>query len=130
MTELTKDYIEIIETKYRYAYGIDNPHGFLQGIAPSESRNNITANLLNVLIFFVVPGIVVARSIIVNARRLNPDLHVVARTSDAELLPVFKDLSVQEVVLPGLAQRVEEHGTQPGHNADDDGEDHVPANRV
>ncbi len=52
------------------------------------------------LLLVTTPGIVVTRSVIVHARRLNKDLHVVARISDSELMPLFKDLSVREVVLP------------------------------
>jgi len=37
---------------------------------------------------------------IVHAKRLNRQIAVVARTSDPEFFPVFKELSVTEVVLP------------------------------
>jgi monovalent cation:H+ antiporter-2, CPA2 family len=52
------------------------------------------------LLLVTTPGIVEARSIVAHARRIRPGLHVVARTSDMEFLPVFKDLEVTEVVMP------------------------------
>ncbi|UCF78910.1 MAG: cation:proton antiporter [Candidatus Eiseniibacteriota bacterium] len=52
------------------------------------------------LLLITTPGIVVARSIVLQAKQLNPRVHVVVRSSDPEFLPVFKELKVREVVLP------------------------------
>ena len=52
------------------------------------------------LLVITTPGIVVVRSIVVHAKRLNRQIKIVARTSDPEFFPVFKELSVTEVVLP------------------------------
>lgn len=52
------------------------------------------------LLIVTIPDIVVARSIIVHARRANSDVPVVARTPDPAFLPVFKEMGVTDVVLP------------------------------
>ncbi len=52
------------------------------------------------LLVVTMPSIVVARSIIKHAKRCNSRIEVVARTSDAEFLPVFAELNVRGVVLP------------------------------
>ena len=52
------------------------------------------------LLIVTIPDIVVARSIIVHARRVNSDVPVVARTPDPAFLPVFKEMGVTDVVLP------------------------------
>jgi CPA2 family monovalent cation:H+ antiporter-2 len=52
------------------------------------------------LLVITTPGIVVARSIAVHVKRLNRRIEVVARTSDPEFFPVFKELNITEVVLP------------------------------
>jgi len=59
------------------------------------------------LLLVTVPGIVVARSIVVHARRVKPNIPVVARTSDPEFLPVFGELAVREVVLPEFEAALE-----------------------
>ena len=52
------------------------------------------------LMVITTPGMVVTREIAINAKRVNPNLSFVARTSDAEYFPVFKELNISEVVLP------------------------------
>jgi monovalent cation:H+ antiporter-2, CPA2 family len=52
------------------------------------------------LLVITTPAIVVARTIVVHGKRINEQIKVVARTSDPEFLPVFKELNVTEVVLP------------------------------
>jgi len=52
------------------------------------------------LLLVTTPGAVVARSIVAHARRLAPAIAIVARTSDPDLVPVFAELGVREVVLP------------------------------
>jgi len=52
------------------------------------------------MLLITTPGIVVARSIVVHARRLNGKLDVVARVSDPEFLPVFGELAVRVAVVP------------------------------
>ncbi len=52
------------------------------------------------LLVVTTPDMVVARAIVVNARRLNGGLGVVARTSDSSFLPIFKEIGVTDVVLP------------------------------
>lgn len=52
------------------------------------------------LLIVTTPDTVVARSIVVNAKRLNGSLDVVARTSDPGALASFKDIGVSDAVLP------------------------------
>jgi len=52
------------------------------------------------LLVVTTPDMVAARAAVVNAKRLNGGLAVVARTSDPGFLPVFRELGVSEVVLP------------------------------
>lgn len=52
------------------------------------------------LLLITTPAIVVARSIVIHAKRLNNRVDIVARASDLEFLAVFKKLNVTEVVLP------------------------------
>jgi CPA2 family monovalent cation:H+ antiporter-2 len=52
------------------------------------------------LLLITTPGIVVARSIAVHAKRLNGQIEVVVRVSDPEFLNAFKELDVRGVILP------------------------------
>ncbi len=59
------------------------------------------------LLVITSPDLVAARMIVTTARRQNPDLNVVARTSDPSLLPLFKELGVSSVVLPEFEASLE-----------------------
>ncbi len=52
------------------------------------------------MLVVTIPGIVESRCSMVKAKKLNNGLEIVARTSEAEFLPVFRELGVAEVVLP------------------------------
>ena len=52
------------------------------------------------LLVVTIPGIVVARSIISHARKVNSDVRVVARLSDPDFFSVFKELEVTDLVYP------------------------------
>jgi CPA2 family monovalent cation:H+ antiporter-2 len=52
------------------------------------------------LLLVTIPDIVVGRSVVENAKRLNPGLDVVARASAPEHLEVYAELDVLEVVQP------------------------------
>jgi CPA2 family monovalent cation:H+ antiporter-2 len=52
------------------------------------------------LLVVTTPDMVAARAIISLARRLNPKLNIMARTSDQAFLPIFRELQVESVVLP------------------------------
>jgi len=52
------------------------------------------------LLLVTTPGLVEARAVVINAKRLNPELHVVARASSPEHLAEFTGLKVFEVVQP------------------------------
>ena len=55
---------------------------------------------LATLLVVTIPGIVVARSIISHARKVNRDVRVVARMSDPDFFSVFKELEVTDLVYP------------------------------
>jgi len=59
------------------------------------------------LLVVTTPDVVTARTIIANAKRLNGALNVVARTSDPSLIPVFKEMGVNSVVLPEFEASLE-----------------------
>jgi CPA2 family monovalent cation:H+ antiporter-2 len=52
------------------------------------------------LLVVTTPDVITARSIVTNARRLNSDIEVVARTSDTGFLKAFNKMGVTNVVLP------------------------------
>jgi CPA2 family monovalent cation:H+ antiporter-2 len=52
------------------------------------------------LLVVTIPGIVVARSIISHAKKVNSGLKVVARISDPEFFDVFKELEVVDLIYP------------------------------
>lgn len=59
------------------------------------------------LLVITTPGIVVARSIVVHAKRLNGRIDIVARVSAPEFIEVFKELNITEVVLPEFEAALE-----------------------
>ncbi len=59
------------------------------------------------LLVVTTPDTIVARAVITNARRANANLAVVARTSDPNFLPVFKEIGVANVVLPEFEAALE-----------------------
>lgn len=59
------------------------------------------------LLILTVPGLVVARSIVVHSKRLNNRIEIVARTSGPDYFDLFKDLGVSEVVLPEFEASLE-----------------------
>jgi CPA2 family monovalent cation:H+ antiporter-2 len=59
------------------------------------------------LLVVTTPDMVTTQSIISTARRQNPELSVVARTSDPSFLPVFAELGVNSVVLPEFETSLE-----------------------
>jgi CPA2 family monovalent cation:H+ antiporter-2 len=52
------------------------------------------------LLILTIPGLVSAKSTIVQSRRLNEGIEIVARASGPDYFDVFKDLGVSEIVLP------------------------------
>ena len=52
------------------------------------------------LLVVTIPGIVVARSIISHARKVNNDIRVVARISDPDFFTVFRELDVVDLIHP------------------------------
>ncbi len=59
------------------------------------------------LLVLAVPGLVTARTVILHARRLNPELRIVARTPGPDYLPLFKELGVSSAVLPEFEASLE-----------------------
>ena len=52
------------------------------------------------LLILTIPGVVAAKSTLVQSKRLNGRLEIVARASGPDYVDVFKDLGVAEIVLP------------------------------
>lgn len=59
------------------------------------------------LLVLTIPAIVVARSAVEHARRLNPTLRVVARATGSDDFGILKELGVDEVVLPEFEASME-----------------------
>jgi CPA2 family monovalent cation:H+ antiporter-2 len=59
------------------------------------------------LLVVTTPDTIVGRAIITNAKRANPQLRIVARTSDPSFLAVFKEIGVATVVLPEFEAALE-----------------------
>lgn len=59
------------------------------------------------MLIVTTPEMVVTQAIVVNARKHNNGLEVVARTSDPTFLPVFKRMDVTDVVLPEFEASLE-----------------------
>ena len=59
------------------------------------------------MLIVTTPEMVVAQAVVVNARKHNDRLDVVARTSDPTFLPVFKKMDVTDVVLPEFEASLE-----------------------
>lgn len=52
------------------------------------------------LLVITIPGIVVARSIISHAQKVNSSIRIIARISDPDFFAVFKELEVADLVYP------------------------------
>lgn len=52
------------------------------------------------LLILTIPGLVAAKATIVQSKRLNERLRIVARAAGSDYFHVFKDLGVSEIVLP------------------------------
>lgn len=59
------------------------------------------------LLVITTPGIVAVRTTVVQARRLNPHIDIVARASGQDSFDLLKDLGVSEVVLPEFEASLE-----------------------
>jgi len=59
------------------------------------------------LVLVTTPSVVVARAIVVQARRLNDGIDVVARVTDPDCLEAFRQLRVFEVVVPDYEASLE-----------------------
>jgi K+:H+ antiporter len=59
------------------------------------------------LLILAIPALVGARSVIVQSRRLNDRLQIVARTTGPDYFDLFKKLGVSEVVLPEFEASLE-----------------------
>ncbi len=59
------------------------------------------------LFILAVPGLVTARAVILQARRMNPEIQIVARTSGPDYFSLFKELGVSAVVLPEFEASLE-----------------------
>ena len=59
------------------------------------------------LLVLTTPDMVISQAVITNAKRSNETLGVVARTSDASFLPLYKEMGVNSVVLPEFEASLE-----------------------
>jgi CPA2 family monovalent cation:H+ antiporter-2 len=59
------------------------------------------------LLIMTIPGLVVARSVIVQSKRLNERLQIVARISGPEYFALLKELGVSQAVLPEFEASLE-----------------------
>ena len=59
------------------------------------------------LLILTLPGIVEARSVIVNAKKLNRNIEIIARTSGPDYFESLRELGVAEVVLPEFEAGIE-----------------------
>jgi CPA2 family monovalent cation:H+ antiporter-2 len=59
------------------------------------------------LLVITIPAIVVARSIISHAKKVNNDIKVIARISDPEFFDVFKELQIPDLVYPEFEASLE-----------------------
>ena len=59
------------------------------------------------LLLVTTPSVVVARAIVVQALRFNPELKIVARVADPDCLDVFSQLGVYEAVVPEYESSLE-----------------------
>ncbi len=59
------------------------------------------------LLILTVPGLVAARSVIVNSKRLNKQIPIVARTSGPDYFSLYMDLGVSGVVFPEFEASLE-----------------------
>lgn len=59
------------------------------------------------LLILTLPGIVEARSVIVNVKKLNSCIEIIARTSGADYFESLRELGVTEIVLPEFEAGIE-----------------------
>jgi CPA2 family monovalent cation:H+ antiporter-2 len=59
------------------------------------------------LLVITIPGIVVARSIISHAKKVNNNIKVIARISDPEFFDVYKELQIPDLVYPEFEASLE-----------------------
>ena len=85
------------------AKGIPVVYGDASHEVVLEAAEINTARLLIV----TTPEMVTAQSIINHARRVNEEIPVVARTTDPDFLPDFKEIGVTDVVLPDFETGLE-----------------------
>ena len=85
------------EVKMPVVYG-DASHELVLQAAEIASAN---------LLIATTPDVLVTKSIVTHAKRLNPALKVTARTSEPSFLPIFKEAGVLDVVLPEFETSLE-----------------------
>jgi monovalent cation:H+ antiporter-2, CPA2 family len=76
-----------------------------------DSENEIVLEAAGIkdatLLILTIPGIVTARSVIVQSRRLNKRIQIVARTPGPDYIDLFKELGVSDFVLPEFETSLE-----------------------
>ena len=91
----------IVELDYRrFEHAKKDGMSVVYGDAGQESVLDAARVKDAALLVLTVPGLVVARTVAVQAKRLNNRIKIVARTSGPDYFDLLKDAGVSEVVLP------------------------------
>ncbi len=92
---------------HRFEQAVKNNMAAVYGDAGQEIVLEAAGIKQASLLVLAVPGLVAARTVINHARRMNPDLQIVARAPGVDYLPLFKELGVSAVVLPEFEASME-----------------------
>ncbi|MDJ0624646.1 MAG: cation:proton antiporter [Desulfocapsaceae bacterium] len=97
--------VEIDQQRVEKAKGMGYP------VVYGDGSQEVVQEALHIeraaLLVVTMPGIVVARAIISQARKTNEDMQIVARISDPDFFKVFKELNVVDLVYPQFEASLE-----------------------
>ncbi|RJR31952.1 MAG: portal protein [Desulfobacteraceae bacterium] len=100
LKRLNRQFVVIDLDQRRVAQAKEEAMPVIYGDASQEIVLDAAEIRFGCLLVVTTPGVVVARSIIVQAKRLNSNIDVVARIPGPDSIEVFKELNVTELVLP------------------------------
>jgi CPA2 family monovalent cation:H+ antiporter-2 len=107
MKRLAMQFVIIELDHRRFEQAKDAGMAVIYGDAGQETVLNAAKIKEAALLILTVPIFVSARSVVVQSKRLNNKLEIVARTSSQESFDLFKGLGVSEVVLPEFEASLE-----------------------
>lgn len=107
LQQLNLSFVIIEQDQHRIERAKATGMPVIYGDAGHEIVLNAAAVKTAQLLLVTIPSVVSARAVVAHARKVNSDIEVVARTSDPELLPVFRALNVAKVVLPEFETSLE-----------------------